>query len=146
MFAKTVLLVLVACIFWACDGPSKYEMAVVIDHPLTSDSYDADGNIFIYDSRIKTTYNYSLEIKIFHSDNDLGGSTIALSDMPDLLDYMRGHSSIDIIIAVSGGVMHIIDPDRTLLKHAHLILLSGPETSDKDNDLSAYLIVQFWDH
>ncbi len=46
MIAKTVLSILVAFSFFACDNPSKHRMHFTVAHVLSDDSYDSNGHVF----------------------------------------------------------------------------------------------------
>ena len=99
-----------------------------IEYRLNENTYDADGNITVYDNRIKTTYHYVIELGI--ARNGVGPLQrleyiVAASNDPTILEDLPGHP-LDIAITVSDGFIRIADPDRTLLGHALYMETLGP--------------------
>ncbi len=145
MIAKTVLSVLIAFSFFACDNPSKPITELRVYQRLSNDFYDVNGHIFVRDTRIKSIYNYDIELNVVHNNEILGNLFIAANDWPDQLDYMPGNYSIDIDITVSDGVMRIIDPNKTLLDLTQAIVEDSisKESDEVSGNTFAYITIHF---
>ena len=130
------LCLLVAASVFACvSQPTKPIVRFDIEYRLTENTYDADGNITVYDSRIKATYHYVIELGL--ARKGVGPLQrieyiIAASNDPRVFDSVPTNHPIDIVITVSDGFIRIADPGRTLLDHAKEMETLDPSLSDEE--------------
>lgn len=149
-FKRVVLafIVFVSSVFFVgCgDSPTRPHYPVIV-HTLTNDSYDSGGNISLYDSRLKKTDPYTVVLVITLNDEDpleKHGHTIADSMIPDqqffkdMTEEMRDQNGLDFMVSITEGIIHIADPNKTILAYAEVL-----KTAYDGDNKSAHLVIHF---
>lgn len=136
MTQKIVLSVFVAFGVFSCrDSPTVSRLNFYVQHALTSDSYDSDGNIFIRDNRIKETYYFNLDLNLGPAIEGqvVIGSVLASSTHP--VCYLAPEMS-SVCVKLYDGFLLISDKENALLEYAQ----HYAEVANRE-DLEPYLFL-----